>query len=100
MRRPYRVSQRWQGPTATQATPTRARSFSDRERAMRVAHELAAQPATLPGYTVDAIVFGPDPDLVTGRLVFPDGSERDLMDLVSERLAHYRAIGVLAEVGE
>lgn len=99
-RRPYNASVRFHGRTGV--FPTRPVSFASRERVMERAQALLAQSidsgrAYAEEYgrpfdpsRYDVIVFGPDPDLRTGRIILADGTERDLMETVTEALEKAR----------
>jgi hypothetical protein len=78
-RRPYKVGVRLLGASSNLCF--RRRSYSTREAAFAAVAPLLAQymeGAKNPAEW-DATVFGPDPDLITGRIVRPDGTEADLL---------------------
>jgi hypothetical protein len=78
-RRPYKVGVRLLGAHSNHCF--RRRSFSTREAAFAAIPALIAEymPAHVDPAKYDATVFGPDPDLITGRIVRPDGTQADLM---------------------
>lgn len=85
--RPYRVSIRFNG--SDRAYPTRPVTYSTRERVFAAAREklaeaIANRPKGWSADRYDALVFGPDDDLRTGRLIRHDGTEVDLIAAVAE----------------
>lgn len=78
-RRPYKVGVRLLGIHSNHCF--RRRTYSTREAAFAAVEPLLAQymEGTKNPAEWDATVFGPDPDLITGRIVRPDGTQADLM---------------------
>lgn len=79
-RRPYKVGVRLLCTHSNHCF--RTRTYSTREAAFAAVAPLLAEymEGTKNPADWDATVFGPDPDLVTGRIVRPDGTQADLLE--------------------
>lgn len=89
-RRPYKVGVRSLGTHSNHLF--RQRSYATREAAFAAVPALIAEymPPHVDQTRYDATVFGPDPDLRTGRIVRPDGTQADLMESLLEAQAKLR----------